>query len=87
MDPQEIERIRQVEDMKRQIMLRILSKEAFERLSRVRMVNPELAGQAELYLVQIYQAGKIGNKVTDEQMKGVLKALSDERKDFSIKRK
>ncbi len=87
MDPQEIERIRQVEDMKRQIMLRILSKEAFERLSRVRMVNPELAGQAELYLVQIYQAGKIGNKVTDEQMKGVLKALSDGRKDFSIKRK
>ena len=87
MDYQDMQRVKQIEEMKRQIMIRILSKEAFERLSRVRMVNPELAGQAELYLVQIYQTGKLSGKVTDEQIKGILKALSEDRKDFSIKRK
>ena len=87
MDHHEMQRMRQIEEMKRQVMVRILSKDAFERLSRVKMVNPELAGQAELYLVQIYQTGKLTGKVTDEQMRGVLKALSDDRKDFSIKRK
>ena len=87
MDHHEMQRMRQIEEMKRQVMVRILSKDAFERLSRVKMVNPELAGQAELYLVQIYQTGKLTGKVTDEQMRGVLKALSDDRKDFSIRRK
>ena len=87
MNNQDIHRMRQIEEMKRQILLRILSKEAYERLSRVRMVNEELAGQVELYLIQVQQTGKLRDKVTDEQMREVLKALSEGRKDFSIRRK
>lgn len=81
-----IEQMRQLEEMKRQVLGKILAKEAFERLSRIRVVNPNLAGQAELYLLQIYQQGKIHGKITDSQMKDVLRVLTS-KKDIMIKRR
>jgi programmed cell death protein 5 len=85
-DLKELAQMRQLEEMKRSILTRILTKEAFERLSRVRSVNPMLANQADLYILQIYQTGKMSGPVTDEKLKEILKLLS-ERKDFSIKRR
>lgn len=81
-----IEQMRQIEEMKKNVMNNVLTKEAFERLGRVRSANPQLAGQVELYLLQIYQAGKIQNKITDGKLKDVLRVLS-EKKEFRIKRK
>ncbi len=71
-----MEQMKKVEEMKKQLLSKILSKEAFERLARVKAVNAELAGQAELYLLQIYQAGKLTGFVEDMQLKEVLKFLS-----------
>ncbi len=85
-DPNQLQQMQQLEALKRQVLGKMLSKEAFERLGRVRSVNPELAAQAELYLLQIYQTGKIKGTVTDEQMKKILGLLS-EKKDFKIKKK
>ncbi len=87
-DPNEFAKLRQIEEMKKKLLATILSKEAYERLARVRVANQELAGQAELYLLQIYQAGKLEGRITDEQMKEVLRVLSSgDRKGFNIKRK
>jgi len=87
-DPNDLQKMRQVEEMKRKVLTTILSKEAYERLSRVRVANPELANQADLYLLQIYQSGKLAGRVSDEQMKEVLRALSpDSGKGFNIRRK
>lgn len=78
--------LKQLEEMKRQILTKILSKEAFERLGRVRIANPELAGTVELYLVQLFQTGKLINPIDDDKLKEILRALS-ERKDFNIRRR
>ncbi len=86
-DLNKIEELRQLEEMKKQLLTRILSKEAYERLSRVRMVNPTLASQVELYLIQIYQTGKLQTPVSDEKLKEVLKVLSSGGKEIKIKRK
>jgi DNA-binding TFAR19-related protein (PDSD5 family) len=83
---QQMQQLRQIEEMKRQILSRLLTKEAFERLGRVRSVNPQLASQAELYLLQLYQAGQLKGTVGEEQLKEILKSLSEKR-DFNIKRK
>jgi len=72
----QLEQMRRVEEIKKQLLSKILGKEAFERLARVRAVNPELAGQAELYLLQIHQSGKLHGLVEDIQLKEVLKFLS-----------
>jgi programmed cell death protein 5 len=75
-----------IEEIKKQILSSILTKEAYERLGRVRIVNPQLAAQVELYLLQIYQAGKIRERITDNKMKEILMAVS-ENKEINIKRK
>jgi DNA-binding TFAR19-related protein (PDSD5 family) len=87
LDMNQIQQLKQIEEIKRQILVKILSKEAFERLGRVRSVNPQLAGQAELYLIQLYQSGQV-KTVDDGELKKVLKALSEGgKRDFSIKRR
>jgi programmed cell death protein 5 len=87
-DFNEMQKMRQIEEMKKKLLATILSKEAYERLARVRVANQELAGQAELYLLQIYQSGKLEGRITDEQMKEVLRVLpSGSRQDFKIRRK
>jgi programmed cell death protein 5 len=83
--PQELAQLKQIEELKRQLLGKVLGKEAFERLGRVRSVNPELAGQVELYLIQIYQTGKLTGKISDEKMKEILKLLS-QKKEFKIRR-
>jgi len=77
-----------VELLKKQLLTTILTKEAYERLARVRSVNPNLAGSAELYLFQGYQAGKIQGTVDDNTLKELLRAISTGMtKDFRITRK
>ena len=83
---QQMKQMEKLEEMKKKLLGKILSKEAFERLGRVRYANPQLAAQAELYLIQIYQSGKMKDNVTDEQMKEILRLLS-EKKDFRISKK
>ncbi len=76
----------QIEAMKKQILSRILEKEALERLSRVRVANPQLASQVELYLIRLFQSEKIPGKVGDSRLKDILAALTEKR-DIRIKRK
>lgn len=87
-DPNDLQKMRQIEEMKKKIMMTILSKDAYERLARVKVGNPQIAGQAELYLLQIYQTGKLQGRVSDEQMKEVLKVVSSGGSPtFNIRRK
>ncbi len=66
--------------MKKIILKKVLSKEATERLGRIKLVKPEIANQLELYLVQLYQSGKIGNMITDEQLKTILEQIATKQK-------
>ena len=85
-DPYNTEQMKQIEALKRQLLIKILTKDAYERLGRVRMVDPNTANNAELYILQVYQAGKIEKPLNDDQMKEILKLLS-QKKDINISRK
>ena len=76
----------EIEELKKEVLKKILSKEAFERLGRIRLVKPALAAQLELYLIQLYQAGKLKSHISDEQLKLILEKLSSGKK-FKIIRK
>ena len=75
-----------MEKLKKTILQNILTKEARERLNRVRLVKTDLAMQIEVYLIQLYQSGKIQTKLTDAQLKEILDMLSSGKK-FNILRK
>ncbi len=84
-DPEKFQQMKQIEELKKQVLFGMLERDAFERLARVRIVNPQLAGQIELYLVQVYQAGQIKGKISDEKLKGLLQMISQKR-ETTIKR-
>ena len=87
MDQFDLQKIQQeqAEALKKEILRKVLTKEALERLGRVRIANPLLAQQVEVYLMQLYQAGQIKEMITDEKLKTILNLLV-EKKDWKIKR-
>ncbi|HIH71825.1 MAG: DNA-binding protein [Thermococcales archaeon 44_46] len=86
---EEEERVRQEMELEAQlnaIMKQILTPEARERLARVKLVRPELARQVELILAQLYQAGQITERITDEKLKKILAQIEARtRRDFRIR--
>jgi len=77
------EQMKQIEEMKNFLMKKLLSKEAIERLGRIRLVKPDLAAQLELYLIQLYQSGRLKGEVSDEQLKTILDVITT-KKEFKI---
>lgn len=68
------------EEVKRDVLKKIMSRGALERLGRVRLVKPEIADQLELYLISLYQSGKIKEEISEEQVKLILEKLTSGRK-------
>lgn len=67
------------EILKKKILSLILSKGALERLSRIKLVKPELATQLENYLIELYQQGKIRSEISEQQFKMIMEAVSNKR--------
>ncbi|MBS7653769.1 DNA-binding protein [Candidatus Bathyarchaeota archaeon] len=74
-------------EMEKQAILRkILTPEARQRLTNLKMVKPEFASQLELQLIQIAQQGRISIPIDDEQMKEILRKLQMDKKEIRIRR-
>lgn len=68
--------VARMEQLRKTLLQSVLDKAARERLNRVRIVKPELAAQIELYLIQLYEAGKLKVQMTDGQLKDILEMLA-----------
>jgi programmed cell death protein 5 len=76
----------QVERQKQAIIRRILTPEARQRLTNIRMVKPEFAEEIEMQLIQLAQSGRLRGQVTDEQLKRTLEQLQGQRREIKIRR-
>lgn len=76
----------QQEILKKRILWKVMTKEALERLNRVKVAHPELATSAEALILQYALSGKI-NKVDDTLLKQILESLSSRKKGFRILRR
>jgi programmed cell death protein 5 len=86
-EEQRLQMQQQVETQKQSLLRRILSQEARQRLTNLKMVKPEFAEQIELQLIQLAQAGRLSIPVTDDQLKEILARLQSQRRDIKIRRK
>lgn len=79
---------RQYEVIKRQIIRQILTPEARSRLGNIRAARPQYAEQIEVQLIQLAQRGQIKGKITDSQLKELLRKIQQKTKrDITIRRK
>lgn len=75
-----------VERQKQAVIRRILTPEARQRLTNIRMVKPEFADELEMQLIQLAQSGRLRGQVTDEQLKKTLVQLEGQKREIKIRR-
>jgi programmed cell death protein 5 len=77
-------------DVQRQrVLITLLTDEARTRLNNIKLANPEFATSLENQLIQLSQSGRIRAKITDDQLKTMLRQIQDRSrtKDINITRK
>ncbi|MBE6490846.1 MAG: DNA-binding protein [Methanobrevibacter sp.] len=75
------------EAQKKQILAQIMTPEARNRLGNLKLTKPELVNNIELQLIQSAQAGSLRGKVTDEQLKVLLRQIAGQKREIKITRK
>jgi programmed cell death protein 5 len=85
-EQQRIQMEQQIEVQKQAALRRVLTPEARQRLTNLKIVKPEFAEQLELQLIQLAQQGRVDIPITDEQLKDILMKLQSRRRDIKIRR-
>ena len=76
----------QIEAQKQALLKQILSPEARQRLTNLKMIKPEFTEQLELQLIQLAQMGKIQIPLSDAQLKQLLIQLQSRKREITIRR-
>ncbi len=79
-------RKQQAEAQKDSLLRSILSPEARSRLQNLKMVRPEFCEQIELQLIQLAQAQRLPIPLSDDDLKRILVALQNRKRDIKITR-
>lgn len=77
----------QMEVQKENLLRTILSPEARQRLTNLKMVKPEFTEQLETQLIQLAQQGKIPVPLPDAQLKQILIQLQSRKREPTIRRR
>lgn len=86
-DEQKRAQVEQEVDAQKQALLKqILSPEARQRLTNLRMIKPEFIDQLELQLIQLAQMGKLPIPLSDAQLKQILIQLQPKKRETKITR-
>ncbi len=85
-EQQQINVQQQVESQKQALLRRILTTDARQRLTNLKMVKKAFAEQLEMQLIQLAQQGKMTLPISDKQLKEILIRLQSRRRDIKIRR-
>jgi programmed cell death protein 5 len=86
-EEQKTERVRkELQSQKASLLREILTPEARQRLTNIKIVRPEFAEALELQLIQLAQTGRLKIPLSDEQLKDTLRRLQSQRRDITIRR-
>ena len=70
-----------------EILRRILTPEARERLGRIRLAKPEVANSVEQQLIALAASGRIQRAVDDATLRALLERIAPERREIHITRR
>jgi len=69
---------------KEALLRQILTPEARARLTNIKIVKPQFAEQIEMQLIQLASTGRLRDRVTDEQLRSLLKQLQGKERERKI---
>jgi len=77
---------REYEAKKREILRQIMTVEARDRLSNLRLTKPDVVEMLENQLISLASSGRLRSAITDDQLKMLLRQIQPKKKDFKIKK-
>ena len=84
---EELERQQKQKSQIQMLLMQVLEPDARERLNTIKLTKPEFAASVEQQLISLAQSGRLKNKITDAQLKELLRQLAPARRDYSITRR
>jgi len=84
---EELERQQRLKSQIQMVLMQVLEPDARERLNTIKLTKPEFAGAVEQQLVALAQSGRLQKKITDAQLKELLRQLAPQKRDYSITRR
>ena len=84
---EELERQKQQKSQIQMILMQVLEPDARERLNNIKLTKPEFAGAVEQQLITLAQSRRLQKKITDAQLKELLRQLAPKKRDYSITRR
>jgi programmed cell death protein 5 len=84
---EELERQQRQKSQIQMILMQVLEPDARERLNTIKLTKAEFAGAVEQQLIALAQSGRLKNKITDAQLKELLRQLAPKKRDYSITRR
>ena len=85
-DEQKQSQADQFEAQKQALLKQILSPEARQRLTNLKMIKPDFTEQLELQLIQLAQSDKLPIPLSDAQLKQILLQLQTRKREITIRR-
>jgi programmed cell death protein 5 len=85
-DEQKQSQSEQFEAQKQALLKQILSPEARQRLTNLKMIKPDFTEQLELQLIQLAQSDKLPIPLSDAQLKQILLQLQTRKREITIRR-
>jgi len=76
----------QIEVEKQAILRKLLTPEARQRLTNLKMIKPEFTENLELQIIQLAQTGKLPIPLSDAQLKQILLQLQPKKREITIRR-
>jgi programmed cell death protein 5 len=75
----------QVDEAKQTILRQILTPDARERLTSLKLARPQLAEQVEMQLISLAQSGRLQTMIDDAKLKVLLQQIQPKKREMKIK--
>lgn len=83
----QIQREQEMEAQRQNILRKILTQDARERLARVRLARPDVVSSVEQQLIMLAQSGRVRGQVDDSTLKQLLAKVMPEKREIKIERR